>query len=146
MSLLQVKFYDSADDALLKFAVIIARYNGKWVFCRHKDRGTYEIPGGHREAGESIAETARRELTEETGAANFALSPVCVYSVTGKNRVNETGEETFGMLFFAEIQAFAEKPASEIEEVRLFDALPQRWTYPLIQPMLLKEYEKRTRQ
>ena len=125
MSLLQVKFYDSADDALLKFAVIIARYNGKWVFCRHKDRDTYEIPGGHRETGESITETARRELTEETGAANFALSPVCVYSVTGKNRVNETGEETFGMLFFAEIQAFAEKPASEIEEVRLFDALPR---------------------
>lgn len=145
MSLLQVKFYDSADDSLLKFAVIIARYNGKWVFCRHRERDTYEIPGGHREAGESIAETARRELTEETGAATFALSPVCVYSVTGKNRVNETGEETFGMLFFAEIQAFAEKPASEIEEVRLFDALPQRWTYPLIQPMLLKEYEKRIR-
>lgn len=145
MSLLQVKFYDSADDALLKFAVIIARYNGKWVFCRHRERDTYEIPGGHREAGESIAETARRELTEETGAANFALSPVCVYSVTGKNRVNETGEETFGMLFFAEIQAFAEKPASEIEEVRLFDALPQRWTYPLIQPILLEEYEKRIR-
>lgn len=142
---MQVKFYDSADDALLKFAVIIARYNGKWVFCRHRERDTYEIPGGHREAGESIAETARRELTEETGAANFALSPVCVYSVTGKNRVNETGEETFGMLFFAEIQAFAEKPDSEIEEVRLFDALPQRWTYPLIQPLLLKEYEKRIR-
>ena len=27
---------------------------GKWVFCRHKERNTWEIPGGHREMGEAI--------------------------------------------------------------------------------------------
>ncbi|MFR7445451.1 MAG: NUDIX domain-containing protein [Sellimonas intestinalis] len=42
---------------------------------------TYEVPGGHREAGETIDETARRELYEETGATDFDLFPVCVYSV-----------------------------------------------------------------
>lgn len=143
MYFLQVRFYDSADDALLKFAVIAARYHEKWVFCCHRERDSYEIPGGHREKGESITETARRELIEETGALDFTLSPVCVYSVTGKNRVNETGEETFGMLFFAEIRSFADLPDSEIEEVRLFDTFPEKWTYPLIQPLLLKECEKR---
>ena len=68
--MVEVRFYDKekVDDALLKFAVIIARSNGKWVFCKHKDRSTYEIPGGHREPGEAIIETARRELYEETGA------------------------------------------------------------------------------
>ncbi|MGE9963265.1 DNA mismatch repair protein MutT [Fusicatenibacter saccharivorans] len=47
-----VKFYDKIDDDLLKFAVIISKSNSKWVFCKHRDRDTYEVPGGHREAGE----------------------------------------------------------------------------------------------
>ena len=29
----KVNFYDSIDDSMLKFAVIIAKHNGKWVFC-----------------------------------------------------------------------------------------------------------------
>ena len=58
--MLEVKFYDTVDDSLLKFAVIISQSNGKWVFCKHKERDTYEVPGGHREAGENILETAKR--------------------------------------------------------------------------------------
>ena len=50
--MLEVKFYDTVDDSLLKFAVIISQSNGKWVFCKHKERAAYEVPGGHREAGE----------------------------------------------------------------------------------------------
>ena len=45
--MLEVKFYDSIDDSLLKFAVIISQSNGKWVFCKHKERDTFEVPGGH---------------------------------------------------------------------------------------------------
>lgn len=60
--MLEVKFYDTVDDSFLKFAVIISQSNGKWVFCKHKERDTYEAPGGHREAGEDIIETAKREL------------------------------------------------------------------------------------
>ena len=63
--MLEVKFYDTVDDSLLKFAVIISLSNGKWVFCKHKERDTYEAPGGHREVGEDILETAKRELQEE---------------------------------------------------------------------------------
>ena len=47
MDNLEVKFYDTVNDELLKFAVIISRSNGKWVFCKHKERDTYEVPGGH---------------------------------------------------------------------------------------------------
>ena len=82
--MLEVKFYDKVDDSLLKFAVIISLSNGKWVFCKHKERDTYEAPGGHREAGEDILETAKRELQEETGAivceidGKIVASCVCV--------------------------------------------------------------------
>lgn len=41
--MLEVKFYDTVDDSLLKFAVIISQSNGKWVFCKHKERDTYSI-------------------------------------------------------------------------------------------------------
>ena len=140
---MKVNFYETADDKLLKFAVIIAKHNGKWVFCKHKERNTYEVPGGHREPNESILETAKRELSEETGALEFDVTPICVYSVTGKNRVNQTGEETFGMLFFSDIQTFESELHSELERIFLFDSLPAEWTYPLIQPFLIDEYLRR---
>ena len=44
----KVNFYDSIDDSMLKFAVIIAKHNGKWVFCKHREIITCEVPGGHR--------------------------------------------------------------------------------------------------
>ena len=143
---IEVKFYDSINDELLKFAVIVSKHKGKWVLCKHKERDTYEIPGGHREENESIINTAKRELAEETGALIFSISPICVYSVTGKNRVNQSGEETFGMLFFAEIESFSDEMHSEIEYIKLFDELPKEWTYPLIQPRLIQEYIKRSQQ
>lgn len=141
--MLEVKFYDQVEDNLLKFAVIISKTDGKWVFCKHKDRDTYEVPGGHREFGESIMDTARRELMEETGATEFDIKPICVYSVKGKTRVNENDdEESFGMLFIADIVSF-EEVHSEIEEILITDTLVENWTYPLIQPKLIEEARNR---
>lgn len=137
--MLKVRFYDKVDDSLLKFAVIIAKADGKWVFCKHKKRNTLELAGGHREEGENILETAKRELMEETGAIDFTIKPVCVYSVTGKTRVvEEDNVETFGMIFVAEILSFG-KIHSEIDKIILSDTLISEWTYPLIQPELIKE-------
>lgn len=139
----EVRFYDQVDDRLLKFAVIIATTNGKWVFCKHKERDTYELPGGHRENGEDILTTAKRELKEETGAVEFHIEPVCVYSVTGKTRVNDkVDEETFGMLFTADIFSF-EPIHSEIEKILITEHLVDDWTYPLIQPKLIREARRR---
>lgn len=138
-----MKFYDNIADELLKFAVIISKTNGKWVFCKHKERDTYEVPGGGREVGESILETAKRELVEETGAVEFDIKPICVYSVKGKTRVNENeDDESFGMLFVADIFSFGEIN-SEIEKIVITDTLVEEWTYPLIQPKLIEEAKRR---
>lgn len=140
---MEVRFYDTIDDALLRFAVIISKADGRWVFCKHKERDTLEVPGGHREPGEAIYDTAKRELYEETGATEYTIEPVCVYSVTGRNRTKDTGEEIFGMLYSARITAFEKELHSEIEKVLLLDEIPQKWTYPLIQPRLIEEAIRR---
>lgn len=137
----KVQFYETVDDHLLKFAVIITKNHGKWVFCKHKDRDTLEVPGGHREAGETVEETARRELYEETGAVDFTMQPICVYSVTAPDNFN--GAESFGMLYFAKVTTFEDNLHNEIEKIVITDGLPKRWTYPKIQPKLLEEAERR---
>lgn len=141
MQITNVNFYESVNDQLLKFAVIIAKTNGKWVFCKHKLRDTYEVPGGHREQNEHIDQTARRELYEETGATEFSIKPICVYSVVRSE--GDTATETFGMLYFADITAFEKELHSEIERIIITDALPERWTYPDIQPKLIDEAKRR---
>ena len=141
--MIEVKFYEDVADELLKFAVIISKTAGKWIFCKHKERDTYEVPGGRRELGENIFDTAKRELREETGAVEFDIKPVCVYSVKGKTRVNEnTEDDSFGMLFIADVFSF-EELHSEIEKILITDTLVEDWTYPLIQPKLIEEARSR---
>ncbi len=137
----EVKFYDSVDESLLRFAVIISKKNGQWVLCKHRDRDTYEVPGGHREEGEEIIDTAKRELYEETGAIKYSIKPICVYSVTASDNFN--GVETFGGLYYADIEELESELHSEIEKVLLLNELPDKWTYPLIQPKLLEEAKRR---
>lgn len=125
----------ASKDEVLQFAVVMARFQGKWVFVKHKQRETWEIPGGRREPDESISQTAARELWEESGAKSFVLQPEFDYSVTRAN-----GEGTsFGRVFSAEITEFAKLPESEIGQVALFADLPEQLTYPQIQPLLFQQ-------
>ena len=135
----KVAFYEKADDELLQFAVIAAKYQGRWVLCKHKERSTWEFPGGHREAGETIEAAAVRELYEETGAAEYRMVPVSVYSVTDQAQSGEKQEESLGMLFYAEISRFDQlPPAFEMEKIECFEKPPDNWTYPEIQPLLFQ--------
>lgn len=124
----------------------MSKTNGKLVFCKHKERDTYEIPGGHREAGETILETAKRELMEETGAIRFSISPVCVYYVKGKTKVNKNSDDiSYGMIFVADIFSFEKELHNEIEKILITNDLGDSfaWTYPAIQPKLLEEVRRR---
>ena len=126
-----VKFYHNSEiaDNELRFAVIAARYDDKWIFCRHRERESWEIPGGHREDGETIDQTAERELYEETGALDVELHCVAVYSV------ENDGIPSYGMLYYADIKKLGELPeGSEIAEVKLFELLPEPLELP--EPLL----------
>ena len=141
--MVKVEFWEKIDDEKIGFAVIAAKYQNQWVLCRHEARSTWEIPGGHREAGESLDETARRELYEETGAVEADIRPLCVYSVTGKTKIQNEGDTSYGMLYTADIKVLGKKPQSEIAEVICVDKLPEdltQWTYPYIQPLLAEKF------
>lgn len=108
-----------------KYVVIAARYNTQWIFCRHRQRSTWEMPGGHIEAGEDSLTAAKRELFEETGSEKFNIWPVCAYKV-----------DDYGMLYYAEIQTLGNLPKYEICEIILKGSLPSSLTYPDIHTSL----------
>jgi len=56
--MLSVNFYQEIADDMLKFVVIMARYQSKWIIIRHRERITWEIPGGHIEKGEKVEDPA----------------------------------------------------------------------------------------
>lgn len=132
---MKIEFHElnTVNDERLKYAVIVTRYNQNWIFVRHKDRQTWEIPGGRREPNEDIIKTMKRELIEETGAVEFDVVPVCLYSVE-----RECGK-SYGLLCYSEIEKFGGKLDYEILEIREFKKLPDDLTYPNIQPKLFDE-------
>ena len=50
------------------------------------------------------------------------------------------------MLFYADVKAFEKELHSEIERIVVQDELPEAWTYPDIQPCLIREVQKRTKE
>jgi len=135
--MIKVEFYksDEVADELLKYAVIATLEKDKWVFVRHRERNTWEIPGGRREPNEDILKTAERELIEETGATQYSLETICHYSVSIESK------KTYGLLAFAEVQEFGKALTLEIGEKKAFSEMPAELTYPLIQPKLLEFVE-----
>ncbi len=141
---METKIYDlgTMKEEELKFAVIVSKFNGKFVYVRHKERKTFEVPGGHRELNEDINNTASRELWEETGAVKFSIEPICDYLCDYSVGDKRTGK-SYGRVYYAEIEELGELPTSEIGEVQLFEHMPEKLTYPQIQLVLLNEVEKR---
>ena len=129
----EINFYDlnSIDKSLYTRVVAVCRYNGKWVYVRQKGKTSWEIPGGHIEEGETWQEAIKRELYEETGAVEFDIEPICVYSIS-----------KYALLCFAEIKKFENLPNSEIEEVGFFETEPTNLTYPDTHTKMLKKVKE----
>lgn len=122
-------------EPLIGFTNIICYKNWAILFVRVKWKDTWELPGGHREKGETILECAERELVEETGFKEPDLS----FLASWKLIENISKKEHFGHTYICNDFTVGIRPDSEIEEINWFDDYPLNSSYPFIQKEL---YEK----
>lgn len=115
------------------YVVVFSIYNGKLLFIRHKQRGTWETQGGHIEAGETPLEAAKRELSEESGTVDYEIKPAFDYWV------GDAAAGAGGMVFVARIRQTGALPECEMAETALFTRLPDHLTYPDITPVLYRK-------
>lgn len=120
----------SLDDAELTYVVMGARFREKWIFVRHRERQSWELPAGHIEPGEGPDKAAVRELYEEAGVINSSLKVISDYSVT------VSGKRAFGRLYYANVKELEKLPNHEIEEIKFSGELPSHLTYPEVQTLL----------
>lgn len=117
--------------------MIFSYYQGKWALSKHSNRTTWETQGGHIEQGEPHLQCAKRELFEESGIRDADVMPVCDYwgftPLEGSN----------GVVFLAVVHALGKLPISEMKEIKLFDTLPDRLTYPDTSPKLIAQALKK---
>lgn len=112
-------------------ADVMALYYGKWLFCMHKERTTWEHPSGWMEEGETPLEAAKRELYEETGAVAFDMEPLYDYFIDGE--LGGFHYKGYGQVYFAVVHTLGEiPPHSEMGKIGLFDSLPDALTFPIL--------------
>lgn len=139
----KIDFFEHIGGKKIRYVVVAAQENGKWLYVRQRARRTWEIPGGHVEPGETPRQAANRELYEETGVTKSQMQRVCVYSAAGQDIVKDGLVQSYGVLYYACVQERGPLPQSEIAEVRQVEQMPPltQLTYPLIQPFLQKRTE-----
>ncbi|MDR0272182.1 MAG: histidine phosphatase family protein [Clostridiales bacterium] len=126
----EIRTFPLGELKAYKYNVIFARYQNKWLYCRHKNRDSFETAGGKVKTGETLIDSARRELFEETGAKKFDIEPAFDYSVHLPNIYAN------GQVFLAHIHELGEMPDFEMCETALFDSIPDKMYRPQILPVL----------
>ena len=130
---MEVRVFPAGTHRRYEYVVTLSRFQGKWLLSRRKGSTSWEHQGGHVEPGETPEEAARRELWEESGAAEVTLHRLCDYSGP---------EGSLGAAFWAEVERLEPIPEDwEMAEVRTFDQLPTL-TYPSISVRLMEEYRR----
>jgi len=91
-------FDDIPDDLKLK-AHAVCMYEGKMLLVHHPEWGVWSLPGGTRDKGESIEETLKREVLEETNCIITNYHPISAQKI-----VSPDGDEYYyGLQYFCEV-------------------------------------------
>jgi 2,3-bisphosphoglycerate-dependent phosphoglycerate mutase len=57
----------------LKFVVICVKFKSQWLLVRHKERTTWEMPGGHIDDGESSQAAALNDVLKNNLGSNIVI-------------------------------------------------------------------------
>jgi 8-oxo-dGTP diphosphatase len=129
--------YNLGELKTYKYVVVFARYNNKWILCKHKNRSTWKTSGGHIELGETPLDAAKRELFEETGSIDFNITPICDYWACDEPHETKNITWANGQVFLAFVKDIGKLPESEMECINYFETFPENLTYPDITYELL---------
>jgi 8-oxo-dGTP pyrophosphatase MutT (NUDIX family) len=111
-------------------AVIVFDSDGRVLLLQRADTGGWGLPGGFMEPGESLEETARREVMEEVGLELDGLTLISIFSGPEQYFRYQNGDQVFNVTAVYTAAArdwhhLREDP-SEVAAARLFslDDLP----------------------
>ena len=101
---------------LITFVAI--RHARDFLLVHHRQRQTWELPGGHIEEGESARDCAVRELFEETGQRVEHLD----FKAVLKYRAGSDSRFYYGTLYSGELPSLAPfRENEEISRITLWD-------------------------
>ena len=114
---------------------------GQVLLEKRSDCGLWGLLGGRVEPGESIHQTARREVKEESGLEIEILSLIGVYSEPGGRLVTYPGElhpvHLIDIILSARITGGTLRCSLESEELRFFpkETFPAEIAPPAVAPL-----------
>ncbi|WP_054707684.1 NUDIX hydrolase [Bacillus sp. JCM 19041] len=112
---------------ILPGAVVLIINNKNELLLQHRRDGGWGLPGGLMELGESMEETARREVKEETGLDLGALTLLGLFSGEEYHFTFENGDEIYSVTAVYQTNEFTgtlEANQDESIELRFFNILP----------------------
>lgn len=116
--------------------VAVVRADGQVLLIRRRDDGQWAFPGGFSDLGENVAQTAVREVREETGLSIVPERIVGVYSSPrlGYTYANGDQVQNVGVLFRARIEGDGRAMETD-EAAALAWMVPEELeTYPRPEP------------
>ncbi len=113
------------DVGKIEFVNCLAHQENQILFCQWRDNDIWTVPGGRVEPGETVEETAHRELLEETGATLKNLEVLCYIHCFMYDL------EYWGLAYLGEIETLGSPlDLNEVSEARLFTHFPENPSKP----------------
>lgn len=112
----------AANSLVVGSSAVVADGDGRILLQRRSDSGNWALPGGAMDIGETLAESAIREVREETGFDVRIERIVGIYSDPGHVFAYDNGEirQEFSICLACTITGGSLSVSSESTDVRFF--------------------------